>query len=186
MADTRGEPMDISLFDSFDKLEAMKEEWDRFMEEIGAEIFLTYDWCSTWWKHYGQERELLIAIFRIGKELMGILPLMRDEIGVSVLSVGVVRLVGSDFSPFTTVFPVKSPFIEQAIRSLIEELNRRCQWEILHIGPVCGGYKHQEELQGTVGIHRVRCQRLEKDVPKDLTIKTGVMKPQLFTSANVF
>jgi len=149
MAD-RGNPMDTSLFDRFEKVEAMKEEWDRFMEEIGAEIFLSYDWCRTWWKHYGQGRELLISVFRSAGELVGILPLMRDRIGASIFSVGVVRLVGTDFSPFTTVFPVKAPFIDQAIHSLIEELNRKCKWEILHIGPICGCYEHQKELQGAL------------------------------------
>ncbi len=146
----RIEPMETCLFNSFEDAEDLKEEWDRFIEENSAEIFLTFDWCRIWWKHYGHGRDLLLFIFRVGNEIVGILPLMREKIGYSIFSVEVVRFVGTDFSPITIGFPVKSSIINQVISCLIGELNRKCKWDLLHIGPICGRSKHQEELKWAI------------------------------------
>jgi hypothetical protein len=141
------DPVRVSLFERFEDTEPIREEWDRFMESIRAEIFLTHAWCGTWWKHYGGGRDLLIFVFRAGGEIVGILPLMRDRIGIHPFSVAVVRTVGTDFSPFATVFPVKGPFIGPVVRALLGELERGSAWEILHIGPVSGMCAQREALR---------------------------------------
>jgi CelD/BcsL family acetyltransferase involved in cellulose biosynthesis len=38
--------------------------------------FLTFDWQYSWWKHYGEGKELWLLVAREGECLVGILPLM--------------------------------------------------------------------------------------------------------------
>ena len=64
--------VEVEIYNSFSALEPIKREWDRFIEEIGGEIFLTYDWCRIWWKYYGVDRDLGIFVFRHCGEICGI------------------------------------------------------------------------------------------------------------------
>lgn len=39
------------------------EEWNR-LARAGGSIFATWDWVSTWWRHFGGERELALWVVR--------------------------------------------------------------------------------------------------------------------------
>jgi len=41
-----------------------------------AAIFLTYDWLSTWWQHFGAGRELVLIVGRRDGQLVALAPLM--------------------------------------------------------------------------------------------------------------
>ena len=79
----------VEIYHIFDALANMQQEWDDFIESVGGEIFLTYDWCRIWWKYYGHKRDLTIFVFRNGGEICGILPLFREKIWIGPLSIAV-------------------------------------------------------------------------------------------------
>jgi CelD/BcsL family acetyltransferase involved in cellulose biosynthesis len=62
---------DLEVFSS---LEPLKQEWSR-LARCSGNIFATWEWASTWWRHYGQGRRLLLTTVRSGGRLVGILPL---------------------------------------------------------------------------------------------------------------
>ncbi|MCG8569834.1 MAG: hypothetical protein MJB14_06815, partial [Spirochaetes bacterium] len=53
----------FEIFDSFKKVEYLKEKWDSFSISCKSPIYMSFDWCKTWWKYYGHNKELLIYIF---------------------------------------------------------------------------------------------------------------------------
>ena len=60
------EAVTVGVYDSFESLASMAGQWDNFVESVGGEIFLSYDWCRVWWKYYSKNRELKVLVFRSG------------------------------------------------------------------------------------------------------------------------
>jgi CelD/BcsL family acetyltransferase involved in cellulose biosynthesis len=83
----------VDVFDSFDELASMQQEWDNFVESVGSEIFLTFDWCRIWWKYYGKNRTLRVFVFRINNELLGIIPLFFEKIWLGLVPIRTVKIV---------------------------------------------------------------------------------------------
>ncbi|MCD5383467.1 GNAT family N-acetyltransferase, partial [candidate division WOR-3 bacterium] len=56
-------------------------EWERLQREHSAPTpFLSYQWLSTWWKHFGNPKELLTLLIKDKEEnLIGIVPLSIKE-----------------------------------------------------------------------------------------------------------
>jgi CelD/BcsL family acetyltransferase involved in cellulose biosynthesis len=59
----------------------LKDEWNRLLKKnlLGDNIFLTWEWLSTWWNHFGEGRKPLILIVEDGSEILGIAPLMLSK-----------------------------------------------------------------------------------------------------------
>ena len=94
-------------YSAIEDAEPIRKEWDDFIEKETGDVFLTYDWCRVWWRHYGNRREPLIYVFRDGGEICGILPMFRERIRLGPVSTTVVKLMCSDSSPVTVPFPVR-------------------------------------------------------------------------------
>ncbi len=154
------ERVDLTVFSSFEEMSDMQEEWDTFIDSVGGEIFLTYDWCRVWWKHYGANRNLLIFVFRHGKTVCGILPIFMEKIRLGPFYVNAVKIVGTDFVPIAITIPIKADYLSQIIQQLLYELNKRFHWDILHIGPICGRY-------GAFEILSEACIRLSNSYKSD-------------------
>lgn len=60
----------------------LEPEWDALLVQSAADtITLTFDWLSTWWDVFGEDRELMILIARdSGGELIGIAPLLKRTV----------------------------------------------------------------------------------------------------------
>jgi CelD/BcsL family acetyltransferase involved in cellulose biosynthesis len=138
----------VETFHSFDVLLAMQQEWDDFMESVGAEVFLTFDWCRVWWNYYGKDRDLMVFIFRKKNALCGILPMFGDRIRLGLVSIKVLRIVGTDFTPVAVTIPIRQDSLSEVMRSLLLEINsNKCHWDLLHFGPICGRYESFTILQ---------------------------------------
>jgi CelD/BcsL family acetyltransferase involved in cellulose biosynthesis len=58
-----------------ESLDAIREDWVRLARASGS-IFSTWEWASTWWRHAGRDRELLLRACRTSDgRLVAILPL---------------------------------------------------------------------------------------------------------------
>lgn len=135
------------LFTSFDNISITHSEWDEFIESVDGEIFLTYEWCRTWWKYYGDGRQLMIYIFRDSQNsLCGVMPVFSETFGLGLASVRVVKMVGSDFMPITFAIPVREERLEIVTHAFLDLLNEKCHWDLLYIGAICGRYPAIERL----------------------------------------
>lgn len=149
----QAERVHMEVYDDFEKLEHIREDWDRFVESVGGEIYHTYDWCRLWWKYYGDKRDLKIFVFRNSSGLTGIIPLFFETIRIGPLSLRAVKLVATDFTISTVTVPVDRRFMSEVLSQFCEKL--ACyRWDILHIGPVSGIY---EQFNEAVGAFRQSC-----------------------------
>lgn len=157
----------VERFHDFDALEPLQNEWDKFMESIHGEIFLTFDWCRTWWKYYGDKRKLAVFVFRDETGLCAIMPLFCERLSAGPLSVDAVRMVGTDFMPVSMALPVRDGCVHDVIDTLIGEINAVWRWDILHLGALSGGYAALPSLvhafQSRLGDDYL-CQLKEADV----------------------
>ncbi len=144
-----GGEIHVDVFDNFDELAPIQQEWDNFVESVGAEIFLTYDWCRVWWKYYGKNRSLRIFVFRYEGALVGIIPLFLEKIWLGPISVRVVKIVGSDFTIAQFSLPIHNKHIKEVIQKFYELVSSEHNWDIIHIGPIAGLYATCGELKDT-------------------------------------
>ncbi|MHC4749395.1 MAG: GNAT family N-acetyltransferase [Planctomycetota bacterium] len=136
----------VKVYHSFEKLQSIQRQWDEFVESVGSEIFLTYDWCRVWWKYYGKNRKLRIFVFRSDNELVGIVPLFLEKIWLGPVFVRTVKIVGSDFTIAHFSLPIHDKYINKVIVKLFESLSED-KWSIMSISPIAGIYAHYDLLK---------------------------------------
>lgn len=142
---------DLRVCCNFEELEDIQEEWDKFIESINGEIYLTYDWCRVWWKYYGKGRELQIFIFRNSNGICGVLPVFREKIWLGPFYINAVKIVGTDFTPITVTLPIEKDSMADIIQTFIDQLAQKWPWDVLHIGPICGRYQSFDDLVCAIG-----------------------------------
>lgn len=68
--------IEIERVSDSDRLDSLRPEWDELLQASAANtVFLSWEWLSTWWKHLGGDRRLLLLAVRDGGELVGLAPL---------------------------------------------------------------------------------------------------------------
>jgi CelD/BcsL family acetyltransferase involved in cellulose biosynthesis len=60
--------------DLVSSLDDLQEDWVRLAYESGN-LFSTWEWATTWWRHYGGANDPLVAARREGREAVALLPL---------------------------------------------------------------------------------------------------------------
>ncbi len=143
-------PIEQLLFDGFENIESIRNEWDKFIETIGGEIFLTYDWCRLWWKYYGKDRLLKIFIYRLNGKIVGILPVFMENIWLGPISLQVVKIVGTDFIPITIILPVSNDYLSLVIPAFLNRISALWSWDVLNIGNLSGAYNQIDKLSETL------------------------------------
>ena len=155
--------IDVQTYDSFEALSNIQQDWDSFMEEMNAEIFLTYDWCRLWWKYYGNGRHLKIFIFRLNGRIIGILPVFMENIWLGPFNIRVVKIVGTDFMPTTIILPVSHNYLSLVIPAFLNRISALWSWDVLHIGDLSGAYKQLDKLSEILSdtlscSHKIECK----------------------------
>ncbi len=71
--------MRVTVINSVDELSGVRDRWHRLLQVADPNhAFMTWEWCFTWWKHFGGqgERELFVVVVEDRGEVVGLLPLM--------------------------------------------------------------------------------------------------------------
>ena len=125
--------MQIQAIRSCSEFLAMREDWQRMMERApAANIFLTHDWLTTWWRHYGNGSGLYILAAYEAKELIGLAPLMIQErrlAGFPVLRR--VAFIGTGVSDRLDILLAKGH--ERAILAAMFSHLLRQRWDIVDL-----------------------------------------------------
>jgi CelD/BcsL family acetyltransferase involved in cellulose biosynthesis len=84
--------------------ESLRPAWNELLESSESDcIFLTWEWLSTWWKHFGEPGTLEIFVVRLNDEVTAIAPFrvrpagLRERRGFPVLEFLGSGHVGSDY-----------------------------------------------------------------------------------------
>ena len=129
----------ITREEDFLKLEP---EWNTLLRQSKADnIFLTWEWVSTWWRVFGKEKSLYVLTFHQENELVGIVPLYLRKTGYyGILPVRSLMLLGTGES-------VRSEYLDlivkpgreiDVIRSVLEWLRKSQDWDIAFLKDLRG------------------------------------------------
>jgi CelD/BcsL family acetyltransferase involved in cellulose biosynthesis len=83
--------------------EEMKDSWDILLEKsrVNTNIFLTWEWLSTWWKHFGKGRKPLILLVEDEQKVLAVAPLMLSEYKLPLIGkMQRVEFIGSPASDY--------------------------------------------------------------------------------------
>lgn len=86
--------------------ESLRDKWDSLLKRnlLGNNVFLTWEWLSTWWKYFGGGRKLLLLLVEEGDKVLAIAPLMLTRYKLPGLgSINKIEFVGvrhSDYNNF--------------------------------------------------------------------------------------
>ena len=118
----------------------MQSEWDEFMESVGCDIFLTYDWCRLWWRHYGKGHRLCVFVFRCQGDMVGLIPMYIEKLWLGPVYLRIGKIVGTDFTSATIIPPIKKTVQKEIIQELYKHIS--ClRWDVLYLGPIAGIYR---------------------------------------------
>jgi len=61
--------------------QGLKKIWNGTLRRnlLGDNVFLTWEWLSIWWKHFGEGRKLLVLLVEDKDEILAIAPLMLSK-----------------------------------------------------------------------------------------------------------
>lgn len=136
-------PLRVSVSDDF---EALRPEWDRLAMR-GDNLFGTWEWTSTWWRHFGAGRQLmLVEARRASGELVAIVPLFASSEG----RLRTIRFVGHGLSD--QLAPICAPGDElaaaRAVRTALDQLVG--SWDVFTGDVLPGRHSWAALLGGTL------------------------------------
>lgn len=125
------------VFGDFSKVWHLRTVWDELAAHEG-DVFCTFDWCSVWWRHFADGRDLEIHAFFDNGQLVAVLPLFRYTLWVGCVPLRMIQLIGCDHSLAAAGLPVSRAYAGTVTRKLLIALAHSDPWDVLHLGPLRG------------------------------------------------
>jgi len=126
-------------FPAFEQAEALRFQWDELAERSGGDIFTTFDWCCTWWRHFGRGRTLRIHTYRdVQRRLVSVLPTFCEELRWGPSRLRVIRLVGADHGVTPAGFLIQPGFERAVADDFAKRLADEPRWDLVHFGELAG------------------------------------------------
>jgi len=132
MADSTS--LTVQTYNDLAALQPLREDWNSLLADSSMpNIFLTWEWITTWWKWFGQGKPLRIITVRDGSKIIGILPVYIGELSLfPLIKLKAVLLVG-DGGPLYPEF--LGPIIreqdvsrtESIMAEALLEISRECK-----------------------------------------------------------
>lgn len=87
----------VKLIKTYSELRELKGDWDWLLDQFeGANVFLTWDWVSTWIEAYSKEKELFCLAAYKNDKLVGMAPLWLDrQTTAGIFPWRVLKFIGS-------------------------------------------------------------------------------------------
>jgi CelD/BcsL family acetyltransferase involved in cellulose biosynthesis len=127
----------ITIQRSFEGSGLPREKWDEAVVQTGGSVYMSYDWCRTWYRFYAPGKDLRIFVCSVEDEIVGILPVYIDAIGPGPLQFKVARLVGANIPPKAFNPPVRPECAEFMFEAVCAQLLQQDECDLVSIGPVC-------------------------------------------------
>ena len=123
------ERMDIRVVADWKEFESLAGIWDGLLQQAGEEnsIYLTHEWLTTWWRHFGEGKKLNILLFEKQGRVIGVVPLMRTEYKIGPVKTRFLETVGVVSCNYVWVVPpeYRAEVAVSFLNYLEEELARK-------------------------------------------------------------
>jgi len=125
-------------------LSALEPVWrELFTAAKGAPLFLSFEWMSLWWKHFGTREKLLVLTVWKAERLVGIAPLMLSR----RQGARVIEFIGTGRSDYLDFLMADDP--RPAIAAILKYLmSIRDEWDLICLRDIPEDSPHLEILEG--------------------------------------
>ncbi|HEX8802811.1 MAG TPA: GNAT family N-acetyltransferase, partial [Acidimicrobiales bacterium] len=109
-------------------LTALRDEWDAASAaDATPNVFLTWEWASTWWRHFGDTGDLHVVVVRDAEGVVAIAPLMRARVGVGPLATPVLQRISPEAGDYGGIVLARreAEAVELLVDHLDEQLRQR-------------------------------------------------------------
>ena len=87
--------MKITEINRIEDFLALENAWNSLLETVNHTVFSRWEWLSTWWKHFGNNKRLLILLAEEHNQIVAIAPLMYSVENVYGLRIGKIEFIGT-------------------------------------------------------------------------------------------
>jgi CelD/BcsL family acetyltransferase involved in cellulose biosynthesis len=126
--------MEIFVAESLETKAVSRQEWDDFVLGLRGDIYMSFDWCRIWWRHYGRGRALRLFIFRANGRLVGLAPMFVERVRLGPVSLKLGKRIGSDYALTIFSLPIMADFVEMAYARVLSALIGSDQCDAVWIG----------------------------------------------------
>jgi CelD/BcsL family acetyltransferase involved in cellulose biosynthesis len=142
------------------ELLALKEPWTALLTDIpDVPIFLTWEWVSTWWRRYGQDRALwVLTAWDDAGRLVGLVPWMRVCHHLGPLCLRRIAFAGSWFTYRVHLDVIARPDEKEAVcAAFLAYLDtHRKEWDVLDLEGLAQDSVLKRHLATAKGLYRER------------------------------
>lgn len=114
--------MRIIEIDNFSDFLNLEKEWNTLLEKCEHSIFSTWEWHSTWWKHFGSDKRLILLLATDNDKIIGIAPLMYYTRKIFGLRRGKIAFIGTPHTDYNDF--IIADETEKCLRLFMEYLNK--------------------------------------------------------------
>lgn len=98
--------LSIEEITDFQSLLSLEKEWNEVLHHSDSNsVFLTFEWVTTWWKHFGQDKELFIQLVQDGGKIIGIVPCMIRRVWRKTSHLKKIEFIGTGVAPWGGFHP---------------------------------------------------------------------------------
>jgi CelD/BcsL family acetyltransferase involved in cellulose biosynthesis len=112
-------------------LASVEAEWSALCDEARAgTVFLSPQWLVPWWKHFGEGREICAIALRDAGELVGFLPLFRENVRAGGLPITRVAFLGDGATGCDYLDVLAAPGREPEVREAALAALGKIEWDL--------------------------------------------------------
>lgn len=128
--------MKIKIISKIDEFIALQYDWSKMIKDtLFDRPFYSWDWYTTWWKHFGNDNELyVIAVEDTKGRLTAVAPFMKSKRNRLALKISELRFIDNAIGPRNTLLFRIDDSGTQAIEEIIRFLSRNSKdWDLLNL-----------------------------------------------------
>lgn len=118
---------------SSSELSELEGTWNELLARTPSRnVFMTHEWMTTWWEHFGGGRQLLVLVLEEGREVVGIVPWWigrTERVGGVLRKVGFLGTGLSDY--LDVILPDPTAEALDAILAVLQA--QRTAWDYLDL-----------------------------------------------------
>ncbi len=113
----------------FDQFTGLREQWNQLLSKSDDNnVFLTWEWLSTWWRHFGKERKLRILLAHEGEEIVAAAPLMLSRYNLLGFKLKKLEFLGAEHTDYRNFILTRHK--RECMRRFLNHI-RNLDWDFL-------------------------------------------------------
>ena len=130
--------LSVIEINDIDEFFELRHEWNKVLERSrDNHIYLTWDFLSTYWKHFGKERKLRIIVIKDKNEIIAIAPLRQSRFNfANSFSYDVVEPLGYRGADYTGLILTERD--AECLKLFLNHLAEHGDWDFLYLYDVPG------------------------------------------------